>query len=444
MTAKPSDRPVLVTGGAGFIGSHLVERLLAAGDSVIVVDVLSTGRRENLKGVATHPRLRLLPPGVAGELYLAGAGLARGYFKRPALTAERFVADPYGAPGARMYRTGDLARWSGHGQIDYLGRVDDQVKVRGFRIELGEIDAALAAHPGVVKCAVVVRETGPASGDGPGAQQLVAYVVPVVGRPAPEPGELRAHLASLLPNYMIPAAFVLLDDLPLTANRKLDRKALPAPDFGAACAGRGPRTAQEKALCQIFAEILQIEQVGIDDNFFDLGGHSLIATRVVSRIRPRLGAELPVRALFEAPTVSALADRLGAAGLARPALVAGERPAEIPLSPAQRRQLSSQGRREKQREVARFFGLPPAEKARYLDNVIRSQQSRQARAPGGGGQPKGGGQAKGGNASPQERDRRRQGFLDSSSPAERAMMSRFRNELNNRRAQLGLQQRGGR
>ncbi|MBL3671549.1 amino acid adenylation domain-containing protein, partial [Streptomyces sp. M2CJ-2] len=284
----------------------------------------------NTRAYVLDGALRPVAPGVAGELYLAGAGLARGYLNRPGLTAERFTADPFGAPGERMYRTGDLVRWTADGELEYLGRADDQVKLRGFRIELGEIETVLAGHELVGQVAVVVRE------DRPGDKRLAAYVVPAGGG-VPEAAELRAHAAAALPEYMVPSAFVTLDALPLNPNGKLDRRALPAPEAEVLTTGREPRTALEKELCALFAEVLGLEKVGIDDSFFDLGGHSLLATRVVSRVRAVLGAELPVRALFEAPTVAALAERLGDADGARQALRPMERPAEIPLSPAQRR-----------------------------------------------------------------------------------------------------------
>ncbi|MCY8511447.1 amino acid adenylation domain-containing protein [Bacillus mojavensis] len=272
--------------------------------------------------------LQPVPPGIVGELYIAGTGLARGYLGRPDLTAERFVADPYGPPGTRMYRTGDQARWRADGSLDYIGRADHQIKIRGFRIELGEIDAVLAKHPQIEQAAVVVRE------DQPGDRRLVAYLVV---SSALDIAELRRYVGASLPDYMVPAAFVEIDELPLTPNGKLDRKALPAPDFSASVTDRGPRTPQEEILCDLFAEVLGLARVGIDDSFFELGGHSLLAARLMSRIRETMGAELGIAKLFDEPTVAGLAAHLVQAQSVRPALQRAERPENIPLSFAQRR-----------------------------------------------------------------------------------------------------------
>jgi amino acid adenylation domain-containing protein len=258
--------------------------------------------------------LRLLPPGTAGELYIAGAGLARGYLERRALTASRFVADPYGTPGSRMYRTGDVVRQRADGRVEFLGRVDDQIKIRGFRIEPGEVETALVSHPAVTRAAVVVRE------DQPGDKRLTAYVVPSPAHRGPRepaaaaagsgpdvPDMLRAFLRKRLPEYLVPSAIILIDELPLTVNGKLDRRALPAPSPASALS-RGPASRTEAVLCSLFAEVLGLPEtsVGAHDNFFDLGGYSLLVTRLLSRIRARFGAELTVRDLFETPTVAEL------------------------------------------------------------------------------------------------------------------------------------------
>ena len=230
-----------------------------------------------------------------------------------------------------MYRSGDLARWRADGVLDFVGRADAQVKVRGFRIEPGEIEAVLLGHAGVGQCAVIARE------DVAGNKRLVGYVVAASGASAPDTAALRAHVGGSLPEHMVPSAIVVLERLPLTPNGKLDRGALPAPEVTPTPVRRLPRTGAEEVLCALFAQVLGLERVGIDDNFFALGGHSLLATRLISRIRATLDVEIAIRSLFETPTVEGLAQGLEHGEVARPALRAIARPAEIPLSFAQRR-----------------------------------------------------------------------------------------------------------
>ena len=248
-----------------------------------------------------------VPVGVPGELYIGGDGVARGYFNRPELTAERFLPDPYSAePGARVYRTGDLARYRADGTLELLGRIDQQVKVRGFRIELGEIEAALAHHPGIAQAVTVARE------DSPGDRRLVAYVVTHDSAPLAA-ADLRRFLRQSLPDYMVPAILLMVDALPLTPNGKVDRRALPAPEKSRLEAGSSsviPRDALELQLTKIWEEVLRIEPVSLRDNFFELGGDSLLAVRLFVQIDKAFGQKLPLATLFQAPTVEQLANVL--------------------------------------------------------------------------------------------------------------------------------------
>ena len=284
----------------------------------------------NTRLYVLDPGLGPCPVGVTGELFVSGNGVARGYMNQPGLTAERFVADPFGLPGARMYRTGDCAAWRPDGTLTFVGRTDDQVKVRSFRVELGEVETALRAQPGVRDAAAVIRE------DEPGDPCLAAYVVASPGQ-APDPAVLRRRLAEILPDYMVPFAVATLDALPLTPNGKLDRGRLPAPAPRARPPRPGAMSPTASIICDVFADLLHLPCVAADDDFFDLGGHSLLAMRAVSRIRGALDADLSIRTLFEAPIASRLAERLSPVSDGRPPLRRGQRVEPIPLSFAQQR-----------------------------------------------------------------------------------------------------------
>ncbi|MER6560826.1 amino acid adenylation domain-containing protein, partial [Streptomyces sp. NPDC001027] len=337
-------RPLAVVGvGGEAVPAALWQRLAALrgteafnlyGPTESTVDALVARVRDSERPLVGRPvagtrayvldaRLQPVPPGVPGELYLAGGGLARGYLGAPALTAERFVADPFGPPGGRLYRTGDLARWTADGRLDYLGRADDQVKIRGFRIEPAEIEAALGDHSAVAQSLVTVHQSG-------ARKRLVAYVVPAPGG-GPDPALLRAHVAGRLPDHMVPAAVVVLERFPQLANGKLDRAALPAPDFSAPSRGREPAGPVEEVLCAVFAEVLGLERVGVDDDFFGLGGDSIVAMQLVGRLRTA-GLRVTPRQVFRHRTVAALGTVAETAGscAARPA---DDGAGTVPLTP---------------------------------------------------------------------------------------------------------------
>ncbi|WP_335941689.1 non-ribosomal peptide synthetase, partial [Streptomyces sp. PTD5-9] len=360
--------------GGDVIAAAQCRALLASAPSVTLVN--GYGPTENTTFTTTHPiraaelagnagvpigrpightrvyvldgDLAPVPPGVIGELYTSGAGLARAYHNRPGLTAERLVACPFGPAGARMYRTGDLVRRRPDGALEFVGRVDDQVKLRGFRIELGEIETAVLGAPGVGRAVAMVRE------DVPGDRRLVAYVVPG-DRPGQNGGttsaaaaahglaaSVREFVAARLPEYMVPAAVVALDAIPVTANGKLDRRALPAPGYTASGGGAGGShrtlvTEQERVLSGLFAETLGLSQVGLHDNFFSLGGHSLLATRLINGVRSTFSVELPLKALFQAPTVASLMGIIADIEGTRPPLVRHNRTGPVELSLAQQR-----------------------------------------------------------------------------------------------------------
>ncbi|HCF29074.1 MAG TPA: non-ribosomal peptide synthetase, partial [Cyanobacteria bacterium UBA11049] len=283
--------------------------------------------------------LQTVPIGVVGELYIGGAGVARGYLNRPELTAEKFIPNPFSdQPGTRLYKTGDLARYQPDGNIVYLGRIDNQVKLRGFRIELGEIEAALSEMPVVREAEVILRQ------DNPGEKRIVAYVV-AERQEAIAISDLRRYLSKKLPEYMVPSAFVQLAAMPLTPNGKLDRRALPAPDTSRLNQNNSliaPQNPTEELLVSIWAEVLNLKQVSIHDNFFELGGHSLLATQLISRIRDTFQIEISLFSLFESPTIASFSDRLQVIrqtqfGLSPQPLAVASRPAELPLSFAQAR-----------------------------------------------------------------------------------------------------------
>ncbi|MCA1681854.1 MAG: AMP-binding protein, partial [Actinobacteria bacterium] len=282
----------------------------------------------NLRAYLLDDQLRPVPVGVAGELYLAGAQVARGYLHRPGLTAQRFVACPFGGPGERMYRTGDRMRWTAEGIIEYLGRADDQVKIRGFRIELGEIEAVLLRRPEVGEVVVVARQ------EDSGHQRLVAYLVAAQEGALGAVGnaELRSWLQLSLPEYMVPAAFVVLDGLPLNANGKVDRRALPAPEFDVAVGYVAPRSEAERVLADIWAAVLGAQRVGVEDNFFELGGDSILSIQVVSRVR-QAGLWLTTKDIFLHRTIASLASVVTAmetGGAEREPVVGA-----VPLTPIQ-------------------------------------------------------------------------------------------------------------
>jgi acyl carrier protein len=275
--------------------------------------------RANTPLYVLDAEMQPVPVGITGELYVGGVGVGRGYLGDAALTAARFVPDPFSPEaGARLYRTGDLVRRAADGSLEFVARADTQVKLRGHRIELGEIESALAGEESVREAAAVIREE-----EGGRDRRLVAYVVAEVGA-EPSAGRLRARLKERLPDYMIPSAFVFLDSLPLLPSGKVDRRALPAPGAARADVATyvAPRTPVEETLAALWADLLRVERVGVEDNFFDLGGHSLLATQLVPRVRESLGVDVPLRGMFESPTVAALAryvEELGARAAAPPA-----------------------------------------------------------------------------------------------------------------------------
>jgi nonribosomal peptide synthetase DhbF len=306
----PEDRPRLVNMyGITETTVHVTYRPLAAVDAE---ESRHSPIGSPIPDLAVHlldERLEPVPPGTAGELCVGGAGLARGYLNRPDLTAQRFVPDPYGEPGTRLYRSGDLARRRQGGEIEYLGRIDHQVKIRGFRIELGEIEAEICRHPAIEQAVVVAVGRGE-------ERRLIAYTVPRLPGAAPEPAALREHLLARLPEHMVPAGWIFLPAIPLTAHGKVDRRALPSPERAtvATAAYEPPRSGLEHGIAAIWQEVLGLDKVGVYDNFFDLGGHSLLLVQVQVRLREQLGRPVSMIDLLSHATVSSLARLLSRGG----------------------------------------------------------------------------------------------------------------------------------
>src|SRR5262249_19479416 len=293
---------------------------------------------DNTRIYVLGPDSEPVPVGVPGEILIGGSGVAGGYLKRPELTVKKFVSDPFrNDPGARLYQTGDLGRFRPDGVLECLGRIDNQVKLRGFRIELGEIETTLRQHPGVHQVIATMRE------DVPGVRSLVAYLV-ADAEAKPKPEELRKYLQQILPDYMVPGAFIFLDKLPLSASGKVDRRALPKPDEDKSGEREvvAPRTAVEEVILAIWARVLRLNSIDVNDNFFELGGHSLLATQVISRLQRTLAVEIPQRTIFEEPTITGLAKRVAqlrnAGGTWQaPPLEPGPRRGNLPLSFSQQR-----------------------------------------------------------------------------------------------------------
>ncbi|WP_276322814.1 condensation domain-containing protein [Streptomyces sp. F001] len=312
-TYGPTETTVMATAGAVDAGIGPQDRPPTIGRPL-----------NNVRTYVLDDLLQPVPPGVTGELYVAGPGVARGYVGRPGLTAERFVACPW-STGERMYRTGDLTRWTPEGELLFAGRADAQVKIRGFRVELGEVETVLAEHEAVAHAAVTARDN-----------RLVGYVVPAAD--TVDIPDVRAYLLGRLPEFMVPTALIMLDAMPLTVNGKVDRAALPAPDFADRPTGREAETDTERRLCALFAEVLGVERVGAEVSFFELGGDSLLAMRLVARVRAVLDVEVGIGELFAEPSVAGLARLVdGAVATEGPTLRAWERPGVVPLSFAQQR-----------------------------------------------------------------------------------------------------------